>query len=143
MTPSTIEDLLSGRPLIAVTGSLTVAAACHRMREHGVGALAVLDDAKLVGILSERDIAVRVIAGHRDPMLTLVREVMTREPRIIPAHTDIAAAIRTMLEGGFRHLPVTRGGRILGMLSMRDISHAGQGTGDAVKRKGMPVLALG
>lgn len=72
MTTSVVEDLLAGRPLQAVSGAFTVAAACHRMREHGVGALAVPDETRLVGILSKRDVSVHVIAGHRDPMLTLV-----------------------------------------------------------------------
>jgi len=128
MTLRTVEDLLAGRPLIGVTGCFTVPAACHRMREHRVGALAVLEGRRLVGILSERDIAVRVAAGHRDPMLTLVREVMTREPRTVPAQADVPRALRAMLGGGFRHMPVTQGDAVIGMLSLRDIlpqSHTG------------------
>lgn len=72
-------------------------------------------------ILSERDIAVRVIAGHRDPMLTLVREVMTPHPRTVPAHEPIPAALRAMMDGRFRHLPVLSNGEPVGMLSLRDI----------------------
>ncbi len=121
MTTRTVEDLLAGRPLVDVTGSFTVAAACHRMRERGVGALAVVDGRRLVGILSERDVAVRVVAGHRDPMLTLVREVMTRDPRTVQAHAGIPEALRAMLGGGYRHLPVMRGDAVVGMLSLRDI----------------------
>ncbi|GJD55600.1 CBS domain-containing protein [Methylobacterium dankookense] len=109
MTCPTVEDRLAGRPLVGVTGCFTVAAACHRMREHDVGALAVLDDRRLVGILSDRDPAVRVIAGHCDPLLTPVREVMTREPTTLPAHAAIPGALRAMSAGGFRHSPVTRG----------------------------------
>lgn len=141
MTTRTVEDLLAGRPLIGVTGSFTVAAACHRMREHGVGALAVLAGHRLVGILSERDVAVRLIAGHRDPMLTLVREVMTREPRTVPAHAAIPVALRAMLAGGFRHMPVTKGEAVIGMLSLRDIQAVGEASGGRIGE--MPVLALG
>lgn len=121
MTVRTIADLIAGRTLVSVGGSFTVAAACHRMREHGIGALAVVEDDKLVGILSKRDISVRVIAGHRDPMLTLVREVMTRGLRTIPAHASVSAARRAMRDGGFRHLPVLLDGALVGMLSLRDI----------------------
>lgn len=141
MTLRTVEDLLVGRPLIGVTGCFTVAAACHRMREHGVGALAVLEGQRLIGILSERDVAVRVIAGHRDPMLTLVREVMTREPRTVPAHAVVPVALRAMLAGGFRHMPVTRGGAAIGMLSMRDVQAEGDGPVGCTRQA--PVLALG
>jgi CBS domain-containing protein len=141
MAPRTVEDLLVGRPLVAVTGNSTVAAACCRMREHRVGALAVLAEERLAGILSERDIAVSVIAGHRDPMLTLVREVMTLKPRTVPASTDVATAFHAMSEGGFRHLPVTRGGAVIGMLSMRDIPILSHRLNLAGKEA--PVLALG
>ena len=141
MTFRTVEDLLMGRSLVGVTGCFTVAAACHRMRECGVGALAVLDGQRLVGILSERDVTVRVIAGHRDPMLTLVREVMTREPATVPAHATIPTALRAMTAGGFRHMPVTRGGAVIGMLSVRDIPH--EGDLPSVRTREVPVLALG
>lgn len=141
MTLRTVEDLLVGRPLIGVTGCFTVAAACHRMREHGVGALAVVEGQRLIGILSERDVAVRVIAGHRDPMLTLVREVMTREPRTVPAHAVIPEALRAMLAGGFRHMPVTRGATAIGMLSMRDVQAEGDGPVGCTWQA--PILALG
>lgn len=142
MASDSVGHLLAGRPLRSVTGASTVAAACHRMREHAVGALAVLDGVRLVGILSERDVSLRVIADHRDPMLTLVREVMTREPRTISAQTSVPDAIRVMLVGGFRHLPVTRGGTVIGMLSLRDIPHRFLTT-EARPGDGPAVLALG
>jgi CBS domain-containing protein len=66
----------------------------------------VFDGTRLVGILSERDIALRVIADHRDPMLTLVRDVMTRNPATIPATADAQDAFARMLQGHCRHLPV-------------------------------------
>jgi len=142
MASDSVRDLLAGRPLLGVTGSFTVAAACHRLRQHGVGALAVLEGPKLVGILSERDISVRVIAGHWDPMLTLVREVMTPDPRTIPAQASIPEALRTMLAGGFRHLPVTSEGAVIGMVSLRDIPHRYRAS-EHPTREGLPVLALG
>ncbi|AWN37707.1 CBS domain-containing protein [Methylobacterium radiodurans] len=142
MTARTVSDLLAGRTLRSIGASFTVAAACHRMREHGVGALAVLDDGKLVGILSERDIAVRVIAGHRDPMLTLVREVMTPRPRTVPAHEPIPAALRAMMHGRFRHLPVLSDGEPVGMLSLRDIPAEYRTEGEPPRHRSV-VPALG
>lgn len=142
MPPDVVEDLLAGRPLRAVSGAFTVAAACHQMREYGVGALAVLDGTRLIGILSERDVSVRVIAGHRDPMLTLVRGIMTREPRTIPARASVPEALRIMLDGGFRHVPVVQGGTAIGMLSLRDITPEHRAE-DHSSRDTLPVLALG
>lgn len=142
MASESVGDLLAGRPLLGVTGSSTVAAACHRLRQHGVGALAVLEGPKLVGILSERDISVRVIAGHRDPMLTLVREVMTPDPRTVPAQAPIPEALRVMRVGGFRHLPVTSGAAVIGMVSLRDIPHRYHSS-EHPAREGLAVLPLG
>ncbi|ACA16258.1 putative signal-transduction protein with CBS domains [Methylobacterium sp. 4-46] len=121
MTVPTVGDVIAGHPLHAVTGSFTIASVCHRMRALNVGALAVLDEGRLIGIISERDIARRVIAGHRDPMLTLVREVMTREPLTIAAQAPLAEAHRLMAERGIRHLPVMRDEAVVGMISLRDI----------------------
>lgn len=75
----------------------------------------------LVGILCERDVLRRVICEGRRADDTRVREVMTRNPRTISAGQSLAAAMAEMIDGGFRHLPVTRDGRVVGMLSMRDI----------------------
>ena len=126
-----------------MTTSFTVAA-CHRLRQHGVGAPppAVLDGTRLVGIFSERDVSGRVIAGHRDPVLTLVREVMTPDPRTIPAQAPVAEALRTMLDGGVRHLPVMSGGTAVGMLSLRDIPPESRAAGRGARRA-PTVLALG
>lgn len=98
-----------------------MADACRRLREHGVGALAVLDGTRLVGIISERDVTGRVIAAHRDPMLTLVRGAMTRAPRTLPAHASLVDTLQLMLEGRHRHLPVMQGEEVIGILSLRDI----------------------
>ncbi|KTS31024.1 signal transduction protein [Methylobacterium indicum] len=118
---TTVAAFLADRPLRGVSGSFTVASACHRMRDDGIGALVVVEARRLVGIVTERDVAVRVIAGHRDPHLTLVREVMTRDPRTIAAEASLADAHALMRVGGFRHLPVMRGGEVVGMISLRDI----------------------
>jgi CBS domain-containing protein len=142
MLPERVGDLLATRALHSVRGSFTVAAACHKLRAYCIGAVAVLDGSKLVGILSERDILVRVIAGHRDPMLVLVREVMTPDPRTIPAHASVAEALRVMRAGGFRHLPVTRHGVVIGMLSLRDIPYHFQVSGHE-PRASLAAPALG
>lgn len=121
MPGRSILEFLADRPVRGVSGSFTVASVCHRLREYGVGALVVVEERRLVGIISERDIAVRVIAGHRDPMLTLVREVMTHDPQTIAAEASLAEAQRRLIAGGFRHLPVMRGDEVIGMISLRDI----------------------
>ncbi|MFE1603044.1 CBS domain-containing protein [Methylobacterium sp. ID0610] len=121
MPDRTVSAVIADHPLHAVTGSFTVASVCHRMRALDIGALAVVENGRLAGIVSERDIARRVIAGHRDPMLTLVREVMTPDPLTIAADATLAEAHGLMEAHGVRHLPVLRGTETIGMISLRDI----------------------
>ena len=131
MPSSRVIDVLAGRPLRGVSGSVPVASACRRLRDDGIGALLVLRRRRLVGIISERDIAIRVVAGQRDPMLTLVREVMTPDPGTITAEASHAEAHRRMLAGGVLHLPVMRDEEVIGMISLRDIPAAPEhGPGD-------------
>ncbi|KMO40707.1 CBS domain-containing protein [Methylobacterium aquaticum] len=139
MPHRTLLDLLAGRPVRGVSGSFTIASVCHRLRDYRIGALVVVEAKRLVGIITERDIATRVIAGHRDPMLTLVREVMTRDPQTIAAEASLAEAHRLMIAGGFRHLPVMRGDDVIGMVSLRDLPAAG----DSSLRDTIRVPALG
>ncbi len=138
MPNRTLLDVLADRPVRGASGSFTVASVCHRLRDYGVGALVVMKARRLVGIITERDIAVRVVAGHRDPMLTLVREVMTPDPQTIEAGARLAEAHRLMIAGGFRHLPVMRGDDVVGVVSLRDIPALGEPS--AREAAGVPAL---
>ncbi|MFJ7441616.1 CBS domain-containing protein [Methylorubrum thiocyanatum] len=116
-----VGELVRGRVLHAVDAVATVTEVCRRLREHHVGALAVIEDEALIGIISERDVIARVIAVELDPQLTLVRDVMTPDPRTIDVEECLTVALQTMLDGHFRHLPAVQDGRVAGMISMRDI----------------------
>jgi CBS domain-containing protein len=100
---------------------MTIREAARHMTEKRVGAICVLEGERLVGLLSERDIMSRVVARGLDPDRTVVREVMTRElvvAREADAHED---GVRKMRQAGCRHLPVMRGERLLGLVSLRDL----------------------
>ncbi len=91
----------------------------ERMVDRGVGAAVVLDGERLVGILTERDILRAVASGH--DKASSVQDWMTRDPEVLePTETtDHAAAL--MIHGGFRHLPVVDGDRVVGIVSIRDL----------------------
>ena len=97
--------------------------AADRMNWHQVGALPVLDGQRLVGIITERDLTA-ALAEDADPATTPVSDYMTPAPEVLGPDNELADAAHLMLALGIRHLPVVRGGQLLGVLSMRDVLDA-------------------
>jgi len=83
----------------------------------------VMEGERLVGILTERDV-VRAMSGAFDAPMRPVIEWMTKRPTTAGPDTPVKEALRVMVEGGFRHLPVLDGDQVVGMVSMRDIARA-------------------
>jgi CBS domain-containing protein len=123
---ATAAELLAKRrePVIAITPGATAFAALERMKEKHIGLLVVLDNEALAGVVSERDIARRIILGQRSAKDTLVREIMTAQAHTVAPEAKIPECITLMHEKGIRHLPVTRAGKVLGVLSVRDLMGA-------------------
>ncbi|MFI5459640.1 MAG: CBS domain-containing protein [Isosphaerales bacterium] len=101
----------------------TAQVAARRMSERRVGALVILDLAdRPVGILTDRDLVLRVVANGRDPRQTPVGEVMTENPTMISEAAGIEEALSLMRSGSFRRLPVIgRDGVLVGLVSLDDI----------------------
>lgn len=101
----------------------SVQAAAQRMNSRNVGTLLVLDQEKRpVGMLTDRDLAVRVLAKAGDPIETTVGEVMTKSLRTVSENTPIEDALRMMRTGRCRRLPVVDSlGKLVGLLSVDDI----------------------
>ncbi len=116
-----LSEIIEDRPLVHVGMSDNVSDVARRMREKNVGAVAVLDGEKLVGIFSERDVVTRVVAENRDAGQTPIGVVMTKELIIADPGDEIDVAVQKMLAGNCRHLPVVKGGNLLGMISIRDL----------------------
>jgi len=117
----TLHDLVKDRRLYSVDASRTVLEAARYMMEHNVGAVPVLRNGELAGILSERDIMNRVVAVGRTPGTTVVSEVMTANPRAVDAGESIEECLFIMREFGFRHLPIVDGKELKGLVSLRDV----------------------
>lgn len=109
------------RDLYFVEPSYTVARAVQRMSELRVGAIVVLEEGRLRGVFSERDLMTRVVAGRLDPDATTVSDVMTADVVAIEEDEGIEAAMESMRLNQCRHLPVLRGEEVIGFLSMRDL----------------------
>jgi CBS domain-containing protein len=100
-----------------------VIAAARRMHARKVGSLVVIDkDQRPLGIVTDRDLTIRVLAEGLDATQTTIGEVMSRLPRTVQEETAIEEALGIMRSGSFRRLPVVdRDGRLVGILSLDDI----------------------
>jgi CBS domain-containing protein len=109
-------------PPAAVASSASVLEAVEVMAEHGVGAVAVVDEGQLRGIFTERDVMMRVVLRHRNPRDTRVGEVMTSPAETITSDTSEEDALVHMVERHVRHLPIVdAGGQLTAMLSIRNL----------------------
>ncbi|HWO57872.1 MAG TPA: CBS domain-containing protein [bacterium] len=116
--------IAQGIPLKWIPVSASVLDAVKIMVGHDVGALPVLDEDRLVGVFSERDLMKRVIVKGLDPSRTRVADVMSRDIYATDVTDDHSVAMRIMSEQRVRHLPVLDRGRLAGFLSMRDLMRA-------------------
>jgi len=119
---TSVGEVMSTK-LISVEPSATVAEAATVMGERHVGSALVMDGDDLVGIFTERDV-LRALSQDFDAPSHEVSDWMTKDPITVPPDMAIDAAMELMLSGGFRHLPVTRDGVLVGMVSMRDLARA-------------------
>ena len=116
-----IYDLVKDRRVYSIDADATVLEAARFMREHNIGALPVLRDGQLVGIFSERDVMNRVVAIGRMPGTTKISEVMTANPKSVNVTETVENSLFLMREFGFRHLPITDGKQLKGLVSLRDL----------------------
>jgi CBS domain-containing protein len=116
-----IPDVVRDQVLATLPSTATVSAAATLMAQRRMGAVLIVDNAKLVGIVTERDIAVRVVAAGLDAVATRLGKVMTPDPDTLKPNDTVRAALDLMARRGYRHLPVLRRGKLVGMVSIRDL----------------------
>ena len=116
---ATLGELMT-KDLLEVAPEDTLGQAAEAMVERGVGSAVVSDFGRLIGILTERDV-LRAVAGRVHSSEARVREWMTQEPVTASVTTELEEAARTMLDQGFRHLPVVDDERAIGIVSIRDV----------------------
>ena len=116
---ATLGELMT-KDVLAVAPEDTLGQAAEAMVERGVGSAVVSDFGRLIGILTERDL-LRAVAGRVHSSEARVREWMTAEPVTATPATELKEAAQTMLEQGFRHLPVVDDDRAIGIVSIRDV----------------------
>ncbi|HEX2426523.1 MAG TPA: CBS domain-containing protein [Gaiellaceae bacterium] len=107
------------RSLLSIAADATLGEAASRMAERGVGAVVVLEGDTVAAILTERDVMKAVAAGQDGS--ASVTDWMTRHPDTIEPGDTTDHAASLMIHGGFRHLPVVEEGKVVGIVSIRDL----------------------
>ena len=115
---TTVRQLLDrkGREIFSVQPQVPVLEAIREMADHHVGALLVMQGEALAGIVSERDYARKVILRGRSSADTPVRDIMTTSVITVPPDASVQECMQLMTDRRVRHLPVTEGSRVIGMV---------------------------
>lgn len=122
----TVKDILQikGRDVWSIAPDATVYDALKLMANKDVGALAVLDDGKLIGIVSERDYARKVILKGKSSKDTPIRDIMSPKVAHVRPDTIMEACMELMTDKHIRHLPVFESDQLVGMISIGDVVSA-------------------
>ena len=120
-----VSDILAdkGRQMVTISPEATALTAAALMNDQKIGSLLVLNDGRLIGMLTERDVLKRIVAEQRDPNSTRVAEVMTSDVICCRPHTEIEEARSVMKHRRIRHLPVVEDeGVVIGLISIGDLN---------------------
>ena len=115
-----IKNVMERKKLLIAPPDTTVSTAARLMARKNVGAVMVVEDERLVGIFTERDVVFRVIAKGLDTQATSLAEVMTKAPQTSDPDKTFGSALLMMHENGFRHVPVIEDGKVVGIVSARN-----------------------
>jgi CBS domain-containing protein len=118
-----IKDILAskGHEVYTIPADATVFEALSLMAEKNVGSLVILEGETLIGLISERDYARKVILKGKFSKDTPVSEIMTREPVTVSLDQDLEQCMELMTDKRVRHLPVVKEGRMMGIISIGDV----------------------
>lgn len=119
--PLTVRDVMTPSP-VTLKAQAPVVEAAKKMKERDIGAVIVLDGDEVCGVVTDRDLVVRVIADGRDPSGVRLHDVCSRELASVSPDDDLTRAGKLMRERAVRRLPVVENGRPVGILSMGDLA---------------------
>jgi len=131
---TSIKEVMT-RDVRACEPNATVADAAKVMAQEDVGPVPIVEDGRLVGIVTDRDIVVRVVAEGRDPNATTVREIASTELVTVSPDDALDDALNRLAERQVRRLPVVEGDRLVGIVAQADIARLGEDkkTGEVVE----------
>ena len=116
-----MRDIMSPGPVCMPPGE-SASAAAQAMKQHGIGTVLVLADGRLSGLVTDRDIAVRVLAEDRDPRTTRIGDICSTELVVLGPDDDVAEATRLVREHAVRRIPVLQDEIPVGVVSIGDLA---------------------
>ena len=116
-----VRDAMTEDPR-SIGASASVVEAARLMREEHIGSLPITEDEQLVGMITDRDIATRVVAEAADPKMTSVGDVVSRDLISVEPDEDLEEAVQLMASHQVRRLPVVENGRLVGIVAQADIA---------------------
>ncbi|MER6980449.1 CBS domain-containing protein [Streptomyces carpinensis] len=123
MSAEYVRDVMTPG-VVAVRPDASLVEAARLMRAQDIGDVVVADGQEIVGMLTDRDIAVRAVAEGLDPQAVSAGTVCTGDPLVVGPHDDVSAAVALMREHAVRRLPVVEDGLPVGMVSLGDLAEA-------------------
>lgn len=126
-----VRDVMT-KDVVALQASDTLSQAARKMRDEDIGSVLVMQDGKLCGIVTDRDLAIRAVAEGKDPNQVKLDDICSQEVVTIAADRPVNEAVKLMRDKALRRLPVVEGSRPVGIVSLGDL---------AVERDGKSVLA--
>lgn len=122
MTNKVVGDIMTPQT-VSLPGDATIADAARQMRDQDVGDVLIVDDGRIHGVVTDRDIVVRAVAAGRDTSATAAREICSENPAVVQSDTPASEAVKTLREGKVRRLPVVDGnGSPIGAVSIGDLA---------------------
>jgi CBS domain-containing protein len=118
---NSVRDAMTADPR-SIGKSVSIVEAARLMREQDIGSLPITDDEKLVGMITDRDITMRVVAEAADPNVTSVEDIYSRDLISVEPDNDLDEALQLMARHQVRRLPVVEDGRLVGIVAQADIA---------------------
>jgi CBS domain-containing protein len=116
-----VREIMSAAP-VCMAASEPVSAAARAMKERGIGTVLVLSGGRLTGLVTDRDITIRVLAENRDPRATRLGDICSAELAVLSPDDDLEAAARLVRDHAVRRLPVIADGVPVGVVSIGDLA---------------------
>ncbi len=119
--PPTVRDVMTANP-VTLQASTSITEAARTMKERDIGAVIVVEDDRLCGVVTDRDMVVRALAEDREPGATSLGDICSREVNTVGPDDDLTTAGDLMREKAVRRVPVVERGKPVGIVSMGDLA---------------------